>query len=342
MQHDRPAPRRRVARSAVLLALTGITLYLLLPSLLAVFGSWRSLTHLDWRFAALALVAEIVSFICLGQLDRIVLRTDEWFPVMTARLSANAAGRLLPGGGATSTAVEVSMLRTAGIDATDAAGGLTASTLLQIGTALALPLVTIPAIIAGVPIKRSLATAAYLGAIVLVLLIALGAWTLTSDVPLTLAGRAIQWVLNKTVRRRNPISGLPEQMLKARDSVRDTLGRRWKEALLAAAGNTAFDYLALLASLRAVGASPQPSLVVLAYAAAEVLALIPFTPGGLGFVEAGLAGTLRLAGVKSGDALAATLVYRLVSYWLPLLAGGFAYVLFRRRYGAMRDDPMRE
>ena len=46
---------------------------------------------------------------------------------------------------------------------------------------------------------------------------------------------------------------------------------------------------------------------MLAYTAAELLALLPFTPGGLGFVEAALVGTLTLAGVPGGDALAATL-----------------------------------
>ncbi|MDP9262258.1 MAG: flippase-like domain-containing protein, partial [Actinomycetota bacterium] len=61
--------------------------------------------------------------------------------------------------------------------------------------------------------------------------------------------------------------------------------------------------------------------------------LIPFTPGGLGFVEAGLVGGLTLAGVSPQDAVVATLVYRLVSFWLPIPAGAGAYVLFRRRYG---------
>jgi hypothetical protein len=69
---------------------------------------------------------------------------------------------------------------------------------------------------------------------------------------------------------------------------------------------------------RFVGANPHPSVVLLAYTSAELLALVPFTPGGLGFVEAGLAGTLTLAGLPGGDALAATLLYRLVSYWLPV------------------------
>ena len=97
-------------------------------------------------------------------------------------------------------------------------------------------------------------------------------------------------------------------------------------------GEHGFDYLALLFALRAVGANPRPSLVVLAYTAAELLALLPFTPGGLGFVEAGLVGTLTLAGVPGSDALAATLLYRLAAYWLPIPAGGVAYLLFRHRY----------
>jgi uncharacterized protein (TIRG00374 family) len=100
----------------------------------------------------------------------------------------------------------------------------------------------------------------------------------------------------------------------------------------AAVANTGFDYLALLLALKAVGAHPRPSLVVLAYASAELLALIPLTPGGLGFVEAGLVGTLTLAGVTGADALTATLLYRLAAYWIPIPAGGVAYLLFRRRY----------
>jgi hypothetical protein len=149
---------------------------------------------------------------------------------------------------------------------------------------------------------------------------------------LELAGRGIQWLLNTTIRRRHHVVGLPQELLADRDFIRQTLGGRWKVALAAAVANTGFDYLALLFALRAVGADPQPALVVLAYTAAELLALVPFTPGGLGFVEAGLVGTLTVAGVPGSDALAATLLYRLASYWLPIPAGGVAYVLFHRRY----------
>ena len=325
----------RYGKRAVLLLLAGASLYLLLPSLLAVFGSWRSLEHLDWPFAVLVLVCEMASYVWLWQLDRIALHTKAWFSVATAQLSGNLAGRIFPGGGATAAATSASMLHDAGVETGDAAAAFGASSTLQLATTAALPVLALPAILGGAPVTHSLAAAAYLGAGVFVLLLLGGAAVMTTDRPLELAGNTIEWLLNATVRRRNHVRGVARELLDARDFIRSTLGARWKGAMLAAAGNTLFDYLALLAALRAVGADPQPSLVLLAYVAAELLALLPLTPGGLGFVEAGLVGTLTLAGVTGHDALAATLLYRIASYWLPLPAGAVAYVLFRRRYGAV-------
>ena len=80
-------------------------------------------------------------------------------------------------------------------------------------------------------------------------------------------------------------------------------------------------------------ADPRASLVLLAYAASRLLALVPLTPGGLGFVETGLVTTLTLAGVQPEAAVVAVFAYRVLSFWLPIPAGGVAYGLFRRRYG---------
>jgi len=52
----------------------------------------------------------------------------------------------------------------------------------------------------------------------------------------------------------------------------------------------------------------------------------------LGFVEAGLTGTLVLTGVSTSAAVLATLIYRLVSFWLPIPLGLAAARVFRRRY----------
>ena len=60
---------------------------------------------------------------------------------------------------------------------------------------------------------------------------------------------------------------------------------------------------------------------VRAGASTQVLAQIPLTPGGLGFVEAGLTATLTLAGVPAGTAVVATFAYRLFAYWLQMPLG---------------------
>lgn len=331
---DAPLPSsggswRRYLKPALFLLVTGVSIYVLLPKLLSVFASWHSLEHLEWPFAVLMLVAEGAGYVCLWELDRIALGTRGWFPIACAQLSGNALGRIVPG---SATPFTVEMLHSAGVDTGEAAAAFTASTLLQISTALALPIVALPAILGGAPVNHSLLAAAYLGLGALALLLAVGAILFSTDRPLELVGTGIQWILNVTVRRRRRVEGLPTELLSDRNFIRSTLAGRWKAALAAAVANTGFDYLALLFAIRAVGADPRPSLVVLAYAAAEVLANVPFTPGGLGFVEAGLVGMLSLAGVSGQDALAATLLYRLVSYWIPIPAGGVTYLLFRRRY----------
>jgi hypothetical protein len=52
-----------------------------------------------------------------------------------------------------------------------------------------------------------------------------------------------------------------------------------------------------------------------------------------------MSGLLILAGVRPGYAVLATLAYRIASYWLPLLAGLPAYLLFRHRYGRPVPPP---
>jgi hypothetical protein len=280
-------------------------MYVLLPSLLSVFGSWRSLSHLVWPFAALTLCCELLSFGSLWELDRIALGTQDRLAVITAQLVGNAAGRILPGGGATATVVSARILGSAGMNPADAAAGFGATAAIRLATTFALPVVALPAILGGARVDHSLATAAVLGAAAFVLVLVVGTLVMTTDRPLVVTGRLVQWLLNATVRRRHPVTNLSQELLDVRDFVRSTVGARWQAALLTAVGTIGFDYLALLCALRSVGAKPQPSLVLLAYTGAALLTLIPLTPGGLGFVEAGLVGTLKLAGVAASDAQAA-------------------------------------
>jgi uncharacterized protein (TIRG00374 family) len=183
-------------------------------------------------------------------------------------------------------------------------------------------------------VPNGLDRVAWGGAVLFVVLFAVGFTLVRFDRPLIALGNGLEKVARPIYRRlKRPGGPTAEGLVRQRDQMVAGLGARWKKALAAAVGNWLLDYMALVAALMAVGVKPRFSLVLLAYGAAAVLGMIPITPGGLGFVEAGLTAMLVVAGVPSADALLATLAYRIVSYWLPLPAGVVAHFLFRHRYG---------
>jgi uncharacterized protein (TIRG00374 family) len=258
------------------------------------------------------------------------IRSKAWFTITTSQLASNAAGRVVPGGAA-GGALQYRMLVEGGASPTTVITGLAAMNLIITAVPLALPVFTLPVILGGTPVPKGLVDATWIGVAAFIVLFAGGAALLTTDRPLRWAAGLFQSVRNRLRRKHPPMEGLPDRIIRERDLLRHTLGSRWWIAVGTAAGFVIFDYLALLAALAAVGAHPNPALVLLAYVASRVLALIPLTPGGVGFVEAGLVGMLVLAGVDHSEALLASLTYRLVSFWLPLPVGGIAYGVFRWR-----------
>jgi uncharacterized protein (TIRG00374 family) len=339
-EQQRPLTWKTVIKRALVVAVAGAAIYLVLPKLAAVLGAWPRLSTLSPIWFSVAVAAELASFTCNFALQRLALQTRGWFAVVTAGLAGNAVTNSLPGGDAAGAAVQFRMLTTAGFDTDTAVGGLTAFSLLGVGGLLALPLLALPAILAGAPVSPGLAHTALLGIAGFVLFAIFGAVLLYTDRPLAVIGRAAQGLRNWITRgRRPPVTGLDTRLLTERDTIRAVLGHKWWQAVLLTAGRLGFDYGCLLAALRATGTGPRPSLVLLAYSAAGIIALFPLTPGGLGIVEASLSGLLILAGVHPGDAFLATLAYRIASYWLPLLAGPPAYLLFRHRYGTPAPRP---
>jgi uncharacterized protein (TIRG00374 family) len=324
------------------IGLTGLAVYVVLPSLTRVLAAWPQLSHLSPVWLIGSFLAESASFACSFAVQRLALRTKKWFAVVTAGLAGNAVTNVLPGGDAAGATVQFRMLAASGIDADNAVGGMTAASLLGIGGLLALPLFALPAILGGAPMSPGLVHTALLGLAGFCLFVVGGVVVMVTDRPLAVLGRVAQRLWNGLPGHRTKITGLDQRLLRQRDDIRSTLGRDWLPTVVLTAGRLGFDYGSLLCALRATGSRPRPSLVLLAYAAAGILALVPLTPGGLGIVEASLSGLLILAGVPGGKAFVATLAYRLASYWLPLVAGGVAYLLFRRRNppaGSKRQQP---
>jgi hypothetical protein len=82
------------------------------------------------------------------------------------------------------------------------------------------------------------------------------------------------------------------------------------------------DAAALWFSLAAFGVRVDIGVLLVGYGVANLISALPeLTPGWLGVLEASVAVTLAAFGVPEGIAVVAVLIYRLVSYWLPTIAG---------------------
>jgi Lysylphosphatidylglycerol synthase TM region len=114
--------------------------------------------------------------------------------------------------------------------------------------------------------------------------------------------------------------------------VKDALSmiRRGDPRLLGAVGYWLFDNLTLYAALAAFGHAPSFWAVAMAYLVGMIANSLPI-PGGFGAVEGGLVGMLDLFDVAPGSTVvAAVIIYRAISLWVPALIGSLAFLSLRR------------
>ncbi len=89
--------------------------------------------------------------------------------------------------------------------------------------------------------------------------------------------------------------------------------------------------LSLAACIRALGGSlPIPSIAVV-YLTGSALGSAAPTPGGLGAVEVALSAGLTAVGLGNATALSSVLLFRLLTFWLPVPAGWAAFIYLQRK-----------
>ncbi len=326
-----PRTRRllRIATGVLVAAAVTTGVVVVLPT---VQAAGTALLGADLLWVAVAVGCEAGALIAFSVLHHRLLVAASvrvsLHEVTLATLAANALHLTVPGGAALSTAYTYKRRRAWGATApattwTMVAGGVAASLALAaiaFGSAL---------VVGGWPtslpwLVLQIAGVAALGAgVVLVarrpgLLVAVGTWGLR--------------LLNR-VRSRPLDTGVAElaeqiaalQLIELRGRGRAVVGS-------AALANWVLDIACLAACCAAVGAEGMTlALVLVAYAAATAASSAAFLPGGLGLVDGALLAALVAGGVPSHPALAAVLLYRLVSFVGVAAAGWVAWFVVHAR-----------
>jgi membrane protein DedA with SNARE-associated domain/uncharacterized membrane protein YbhN (UPF0104 family) len=316
----RPPPRQVIAVLVLGALATGFVVFFL-PQLAGAGEEWRRVRHGDPDWLGAAALAEVLSYAGYVTLLRIVFaRTVGWRDSFLITLAGVAATRLLATAGAGGIALTSWALRRLGLSAHAVARGLVAFMVVLYSIYVAALLVLgaglgsggLPG--GGSPVLTWLPAAIGSAAIVLALVVARAPDRLERRLA------SVGWLRWAAVIVSDGGEG-----------VRDALAvvSRRPSALPAAAAWWGFDIAALAAGFHAFGAGPEPTVLVFAYFVGMLGNLLPL-PGGVGGVEGGMIGAFVAFGQPAGVTLVAVLAYRLVSFWLPTVAGVPAYVALRR------------
>ncbi|MGK3943610.1 lysylphosphatidylglycerol synthase transmembrane domain-containing protein [Streptomyces caeruleatus] len=269
---------------------------------------------------ALAVGCEALSFVCFACVYRWLLAAGgaRWSLRRTTAVvvAANAVAGALPGGAAFSAAWVYRQLRRREVEQVLAVAVLVMAGALS---ALSLAVVFVAGAVAAGPAGLRTVLLPLLGllTVVAIALAVLGASRCTGF--RTAAERVWRRVGPRSRRVRQAQQELARLVEQARD-LQPGL-RPWFRPVTCALLNWALDLACLVAALWALDIGVPWHGLLLAYVLTQIPGSLRLTPGSLGVVETSLSALLVLYGLPPASAIAATLLYRAISFWTPQPVG---------------------
>jgi putative heme transporter len=157
------------------------------------------------------------------------------------------------------------------------------------------------------------------------------------------ANRAEHWASSLLrLLKREPTKGWDLALIQWRARVIGLVRDRWLILTAATLVSHISLYGVLLLSLRVLGVSESDvgwAEVLAVFAFARLLTAIPLTPGGVGVVELALIAGLSSSGGEDAQVVAAVLMFRLLTYVLPILVGGCSYIVWQRKRSWRNSAP---
>ncbi len=250
-------------------------------------------------------------------------------------LSSTAISNTVPAGSAVGIGVSAAMLRSWQFPRSRVTLALLVSGIWNNLVKLVLPVVALAVLALQGEASAARVIAAAVGIGALVASIALFALMLRNERTAARLGLLAQRVTNAVLRllRRPPAEGWDIATTRFREKTVGLLRTRWIALTATTLVSHLSLYAVLLLALRHVGISEREvgwAEVLAVFAFVRLVSAIPITPGGLGVVELALTAGLVAADGPRPEVVAAILVYRALTYLLPVPLGVLTYAWWRR------------
>lgn len=316
----------RIPRAVFVIVTAAVGYFFVLPLVPGFREAVSDLNPIDPRLLAAGFGLQALSLMCYSLLTRAALveHGDEigLLRLFRVQLSTKALGNIVPGGSAASTALGYRLLTMCGIPKPDAAFALATA---GIGSAVVLNFILWFGLIVSIPargVNPIYGTAAIVG----VLLMAFAAFLILglidgqgrSERVVRAIARRLRFDDDHAAEVLSHLGGRIEWLVSERNLLR--------RVVLWATLNWLLDMASLWIFIRAFGANLDLDALIVAYGIANVLSVIPITPGGLGIVEGVYIPTLVGFGLSQSTATIGVLSYRVAQYWMPILVGWISYL----------------
>jgi uncharacterized membrane protein YbhN (UPF0104 family) len=326
---------RTVVSALVSIALVVGVFWFFLPQFTSISAVWASIRAMTWIEIGTLLLAAAWNLFTYLLVNVVTMPGLKLRQAAVATEASTAVSNTVPGGGAIGIGLNYAMYSSWGFSRSRTSVFLIVSGLWNNFAKLALPVLALTLLaLRGHPS----------GARVVAGLIGVGA---------LLAAVTVLWLLMRSERSaiqlgivsgrvasallrpfgRGPVHGWELATAKFRTRTIVLVRARWLWITLVTVVSHLSLFFVLLLALRHVGVSEAEVSwveVLAVFSFARLLTALPITPGGLGVVEVALITGLVAAGGPRPEVAAAVLVFRALTYVLPIPLGVLAYVFWRR------------
>ena len=301
-------------KSLFVLATIVLSAWFLIPQLTDLDSLWSQAKDASWTWAFVAVLASIGTYMAAtGSLLGAIPTRLRYFPALAAQIASSFANRVTPakvGGVATN-------LRYFQRNGVPTAVGVTAIGLNAIaGVIMHITLTLCFLFLASGDDRAEGLSLPSTGTLLLVVVALVGTVAAAAAIPST--------------RRLIDVHVVP-QLKSGWESMNVVIHDPVRLFLLfgGSAAITLFYLAAMIASLQAFGSTASIPLIALLFLTGSAVANAAPTPGGLGAAEAALIAALSTA-EDTAIVVPAVFLYRLVTFWLPILPGWLALTYLRR------------
>jgi uncharacterized protein (TIRG00374 family) len=267
-----------------------------------------------------------------------------WRQAMVATQSSTAVANTVPAGSAISIGLTYAMLGSWGFSRSRTTVSLVVTGIWNNFVKLGMPVLALALLAFRGEASSSRVIAGAVGIATLVGAIVVFALVLHSEDFAGRVGRAAGRLVDPVRRllHREPAQGWDLAVVRFRGRVIGLVRHSWRRLTVTVLVSHLSLFVVLLVTLRFMGVSEDElswiqALAVFAFV--RLLTAVPVMPGGLGFVELGLIGGLGSAGGDDAEVVAAVLVYRTLTYLLPIAFGLVTYVYWRRNTSWLGSAP---